>query len=122
MGILGKKPKVVHGFGSFLGEEVPIFSKPYLVVSSDLAAEVAEALGTAEALLMRGNGDVVTGRSVQEATVKAIFLEESCRIQYLALCAGTPTYFSSQEIAIRSEPGYDHWGRAWAYYEARLTS
>lgn len=120
MGILGKSPRVVHGFGSFLGERVPIFPKPFLIVSPELGEELAECLGDAQAALLRGNGDLVTGRSIAEATVKAIFLEESCRLQYLALCAGEPAYFSPEEIEVRREPGYDHWGRAWEYYRARL--
>lgn len=118
--ILGRKPRVVHGFGSFLGAEVPLHSKPLLITDAQLARELAETLGQAEAVVMRGNGDLVTGPSVAEATIKAIFLEESCRLQYLALCAGEPVYFSEEERTIRSNPGYDHFGRAWEYYKARV--
>lgn len=120
MGILGKPPRVVHGFGSFLGAEIPIYDKPFLISDAQLARELVAALGDAEAILMRGNGDVVTGHSVGEATVKAIFLEESCELQYLALCAGQPKYLTPEELAIRREPGYDHFGRAWEYYRERL--
>jgi len=120
LGILGRRPRVVHGFGSFLGAEVPIFPRPLLVTNVGLARELALALGSAEAILMRGNGDLVTGATVAEATVKAIFLEESCRIQYLALCVGEPTYFSPEDLAVRRDPGYDHWGRAWDFYTARV--
>lgn len=120
MGILGKPPRPVHGFGSFLGAEVPIFSKPFLVATAGLAREVAASLGDAEALVLRGNGDIVAGASVPEATVKAIFLEQSCELQYLALCAGQPTYMTPEEIAIRREPGYDHYDRAWNYYREQL--
>lgn len=120
MSILGRRPRVVHGFGSFLGAEVPIFDRPLLITNPDLARQLADALGSAEAVVMRGNGDLVTGATVAEATVKAIFLEESCRLQYLAMSAGAPTYFSADDIAIRRDPGYDHWGRAWDYYRARV--
>lgn len=120
LGILGKPPRPVHGFGSFLGAEVPIFPKPFLIADPELAREVAASLGSAEALVLRGNGDIVPGRSVPEATVKAIFLEESCELQYLALCAGQPTYLTPEEIAIRREPGYDHFDRAWDYYREQL--
>ena len=122
MGILGRKPRVVHGFGSFLGAEIPIMQRPLLITDVALARELAQVLGNAEAVLMRGNGDLVTGGNVAEATVKAIFLEESCRLQYLAMCAGEPQYFSDEERAIRSNPGYDHFGRAWEYYKARVLS
>ncbi|MPZ13366.1 MAG: hypothetical protein GEU73_02895 [Chloroflexi bacterium] len=116
MGILGKCPRPVHGFGSFLGSEIPILGNPLLVADAELARQVVEALGSGDAVLLRGNGDIVSGRSVPEATVKAIFIEESCELQYLALCAGEPTYMTSEELAVRREPGYDHITRAWDYY------
>lgn len=122
LSILGRPPRVVHGFGSFLGAAVPIFQRPLLITNQGLARELADALGAAEAVVMRGNGDLVTGATVAEATVKAIFLEESCRLQYLAMCAGEPTYFSEEDRRIRANPGYDHWGRAWDYYRARVLS
>jgi HCOMODA/2-hydroxy-3-carboxy-muconic semialdehyde decarboxylase len=120
LSLLGKPPRAVHGFGTFLGMQVPIYEKPYLIVNEDLAREFVATLGNAEAILVRGNGNLIVGRSVPEATVKAIFLEESCELQYLALCAGAPAYYSSEELAVRSEPGYDHFGRAWDYYRERL--
>ena len=43
------------------------------------------ALGNRASLMLRGNGCVVVGRSIQEAVVRAIFLEESARLQYRAL-------------------------------------
>ena len=55
-----------------------------------------------------------------EATVKAIFLEEACELMYLALCAGEPAYYTEPELAVRSNPGYDHFRRAWDYYRERL--
>lgn len=120
LSILGKPPRAVHGFGTFLGMEVPIYSKPFLIVNEELAREFVATLGNAEAILVRGNGNLIVGRSVPEATVKAIFLEEACELQYLALCVGEPAYYSKDELAVRSEPGYDHFGRAWDYYRERL--
>ena len=120
LGILGKPPRVVHGFGSFLGSEVPIFHRPDLIATKDLGREAAKALAGSEALVLRGNGSAVVGGSLPEAVVKAIFLEESCELQYLALCAGEPQYFNAAELAARRDPGYDHFGRAWEFYRERL--
>ena len=120
LGILGKPARPVHGFGTFLGAEVPIFNSVLLITNADLARQMVAVLGNAEGVLLRGNGDVVVGRSVPEATVKAIFLEESAELQYLAMCGGQPTYVSPEELAIRREPGYDHYQRAWEYYRERL--
>jgi HCOMODA/2-hydroxy-3-carboxy-muconic semialdehyde decarboxylase len=120
MSILRKPPRVVHGFGSFLGAEVPIFDQPILIDNAELAREVAVALGEAEAILLRGNGSIVVGASVPEATVKSIFLEDSCELQYLALCAGQPAYLTDEEVASRRNSGHDHFGRAWEYYRERM--
>jgi HCOMODA/2-hydroxy-3-carboxy-muconic semialdehyde decarboxylase len=120
MSILRRPPRVVHGFGSFLGAEVPIFDKPGLIGEPALAREVAAALGEGDAILLRGNGGVAVGGSVPEATVKAIFLEDSCELQYLALCVGEPVYLSETEVAARRDSGFDYFGRAWEYYRERM--
>jgi len=120
LSILRKPPRAVHGFGTFLGMQVPIFDKPFLISNEDLGREFVAMLGSAEAILVRGNGNLIVGHSVPEATVKAIFLEEACELQYLAYCAGEPATYTPEELAVRSEPGYDHFGRAWDYYRERL--
>jgi len=120
LSILGKPHRAVHGFGTFLGMEVPVFPKPFLITDERLASELVAVLGKAEAVLVRGNGNIIVGRSVPEATVKAIFLEEACELHYLALCAGEPIYYTPDDLAVRSNPGYDHFGRAWEYYRERL--
>jgi ribulose-5-phosphate 4-epimerase/fuculose-1-phosphate aldolase len=120
LSILGKPHRAVHGFGTFLGMEVPVFQKPFLITDEQLASELVAVLGNAEAVLIRGNGNIIVGRTVPEATVKAIFLEEACELHYLALCAGQPIHYTADELAVRSDPGYDHFGRAWEYYRERL--
>ena len=120
LSILRKPPQAVHGFGTFLGMEVPIYDKPFLISTADLGREFVARLGDAEAILVRGNGNLIVGHSVPEATVKAIFLEEACELQYLAYCVGEPAAYTPEELAVRSEPGYDHFGRAWDYYRERL--
>lgn len=68
---------------------------------------------------MRGNGTLVVGRTLPEACVKAIFLEESARIQCVAAGAGRPLAMSDAEIRRRTDVPYDHYGRAWNYYRAK---
>ena len=45
-------------------------------------------MGPGRALLMRGNGAVVWGESIEAATVLAWYLEDMCRIELVALQAG----------------------------------
>jgi ribulose-5-phosphate 4-epimerase/fuculose-1-phosphate aldolase len=119
LGILGKRPRAVHGFGAFLGAEVPIFNGPLPISSVAVARDLVATLGDADAVLLRGNGNVVLGASVPEATVKAIFLEESCELQYLAFAAGQPIPLTQEELAGRREVSYEEFARAWEYYRER---
>ena len=118
---LGEPLRPVHGFGAFLGVEVPVFPIPFLITDAALGRALAEALGGAAAVLLRGNGQLVTGRRVAEACVKALFLEQSARVHLLARCAGTPRVWTAEEVARRTGPDvpYDHFGRAWDYYRAK---
>jgi ribulose-5-phosphate 4-epimerase/fuculose-1-phosphate aldolase len=116
---LGRSLPPAHGFGSFLGPGVPVFPKPDLITTEALGAELAETLGAGEAVLLRGNGTLVVGRTLPEACVRAIFLEESARIQCVAAGAGQPLAMSDAEIRRRTDVPYDHYGRAWNYYTAK---
>ncbi|MGH2406400.1 MAG: class II aldolase/adducin family protein [bacterium] len=117
--VLGRSLRPVHGFGSFLGAEVPVFPKPDLIATGALGEEMADVLGGAEAVLLRGNGTLVTGATLREACVKAIFLEESAWIQTQAAAAGQPVMMSADELRRRTDMHYDHYGRAWDFYRAR---
>lgn len=118
---LGEPLRPVHGFGAFLGVEVPVFQTPFLITNPELGRAVAEVLGSGEAVLLRGNGQLVAGRSVAEACVKAVFLEQSARLHLAARSAGRPVVWTPEEVARRTGPDvpYDHFGRAWAYYRAK---
>ena len=80
----------VHNHGSFFSGGVPVFFKPDLISNETLGAEVAEALGDRPAMLLRGNGQVTVGRTLPEAVMMAIYLEEAAQILYGALQIGTP--------------------------------
>lgn len=118
---LGEPLRPVHGFGAFLGAEVPVFWTPFLITDATLGRAVAEALGDGEAVLLRGNGQLVVGHTVGEACVKAIFLEQSARLHLAARSAGRPVVWTAEEVARRTGPDvpYDHFGRAWNYYRAK---
>ena len=119
-GILGRPLRPVHGHGSFLGAEVPVFSKVDLIATEALGEEVADTLGSAEAVLLRGNGTLVTGATLHEACVKAVWLEESAKIQCQAAAVGPPMIMTADEVRERIDVPYDHYGRAWSFYRTRF--
>ena len=116
---LGQPIRPVHGFGAFL-KTVPIFMTAFLFTTPQLGDALAETLGDAEAVVMRGNGAITVGKSIQEVVAKAVWLEDSARIQVYARALGEAIYFTQDEIAIRTNVGYDVWRRAWEYWKERL--
>jgi len=77
-------------------------------------------------IIFRGNGAATFGTSIIDACVRALFFEESARIQYKASLIGEPTYFSVAEVNRRNElycdmPEYDVYGRAWEYYKSKVS-
>ena len=63
---------------------VPQYEKPEPVESRADGQALADALGDAKAVLMRGHGAVTVGASVEEVCALAVLLEESARVQFQA--------------------------------------
>lgn len=78
-GARGQVPPLVHGLGGLAGE-VAISGRTDLVTDPEAGGEIAEDLGSADCLLIRGNGAIATGRSLADAVVRARYLEERCLV------------------------------------------
>lgn len=76
-GSRGQVPPLVHGLGGLAGE-VRLCGRSDLVTDEAAGLEIAAALGDGDCLLVRGNGAIATGRSLEEAVVRARYLEERC--------------------------------------------
>jgi 3,4-dihydroxyphthalate decarboxylase len=59
---------------------VPVYERSVLISRHDLAEEMVAAMGGRRAVLLRGHGITVAGDTVEQATVRAVDLEELCRI------------------------------------------
>jgi 3,4-dihydroxyphthalate decarboxylase len=51
---------------------IPVYPRSVLVTRPDLAAQIIELMGEKHICLMKGHGITVTGKTVEEATVRAI--------------------------------------------------
>lgn len=51
---------------------IPIFERSYLVNRAELAAPLIDVMGEKDICLMKGHGITVTGKTVEEATVRAL--------------------------------------------------
>jgi ribulose-5-phosphate 4-epimerase/fuculose-1-phosphate aldolase len=117
--VTDRKLEPVHNHGSFFSGGVPVFKTPDLISTAKLGEEVAGAIGDRPALLLRGNGQVTVGRSVPEAVMMAIYLEEAAEILFGALQVGTPIPLTSDESATRRQealPPVDM-ERAWNFFK-----
>jgi len=118
--ILGEDITPVHDFGAILLGKVPVFRDSRLIENDTIGMRLADFIGAEGiAVLLRGNGTAVLGKDVIEATVRAVYLEESAMLQFRARQIGQPIYFTEQEIR---ERGYQllestHITRAWEHYK-----
>jgi len=119
--VTGRKLEPVHNHGSFFAGGVPVFSTPDLITTSKLGDEVAQFLGDKPAILLRGNGQVTVGRTIPEAVMMAIYLEEAAEVLYGALQIGAPiplTPDESKQRQIEALPTVDL-ERAWNFFKHR---
>jgi ribulose-5-phosphate 4-epimerase/fuculose-1-phosphate aldolase len=119
--VTDRKLEPVHNHGSFFAGGVPVFSPPDLITTAELGAEVAQAIGDHPAILLRGNGQVTVGRTIAEAVMMAIYLEEAAEVLYGALQIGKPiplTLDESKQRQVEALPPVDL-ERAWNYFKNR---
>ncbi len=76
----GVVPLPRHGIGAYFAN-LPLWPDPRLLRDDAAAAKLAEMLGDAPAIVMRGNGAVVVGDAMQKAVTLSWFLEDAARIE-----------------------------------------
>ncbi len=81
-------PRARHGFGTYFAPAPALWDDPGLLRSDEAAAKLAETLGDLRAIVMRGNGVVVTGATVEESIVMAFYLEEAARTELAVMAVG----------------------------------
>lgn len=118
LSVVGQTIRPVHNYSAIFYEGVPVFEGTGQVESPERAAEIAKLLGPAKAVILRGHGAVVVGRSIREVCILALYLEESARLQVEAMKLGTPNFVSQSEaerIAKRTfKPASTE--RAWEHF------
>lgn len=85
----GRPLRALSQGGAVFADALPVFTETMdLIRTTDMGRMVATALGPHPAVLMRGHGVTMAGRTLEEATVLLLMLEEAARIQLLADAAG----------------------------------
>ena len=124
LSVLRRTVRPVHELAVPIGREVPLFDTPELISSPAVGRRMVAALGSARALLLRGNGQLAVGANtaaaIEEATVNAILLETTAEMQWRALAIGEPAWIAGDELsgefAKLANREYEAILRPWTYY------
>lgn len=129
-GIAGVPLRPVVAQAGFLPPETPLFEirdanapaskRGMLVLNATLGDALAGTLGPNPVVLMRGHGDTVVGRSVREATVRAIYTHIDALAQSAAMALSPKiTALDDAELAANAAENFDA-DRPWQNYKQRL--
>lgn len=108
----------LHGQGAFLGREVPVYDDARLIRGREAGEALAEELGDAGGVLMRGNGAVTVGQGVGAAVARMWVLEASAELNRTAVTVGTPRPLSEEEFSYWESVGEEILERIWSYLRA----
>ena len=90
---------VSHAANLFVPPDVPRFDRTAdLITTAELGSEVADSLGSHDALFLVNHGIVTVGPDVETAAVRAVILERACAQQLLVRGhGGWPTWSPPEE-------------------------
>jgi HCOMODA/2-hydroxy-3-carboxy-muconic semialdehyde decarboxylase len=111
-------PRPRHGTGTYFAPQPPLWDDPMLVRSDDKAQALTEQLGAARAIVMRGNGAVCVGASIEEAACIAYFLEDAAAVELAVLQVKgevMPATYTAEEVAARAVSTGGLFERMWEF-------
>lgn len=122
LGSLGETIRPLHASGAVFKNDVQIFDPITLIRTRELGDAVAKTLGGDGAMLLRGHGVNVADKDVRRVCVMTLWMEEAANYQLRAMSAGTPRYFTPEELAVIAPQvsGEEVADRAWEYFSSRL--
>ncbi len=104
--------------GANLGNFIPRFPVIGLIQAPALAQRVARALQGQNGILLRGHGAVVVGATIEQAVLRAIYLELEARFQLASRAAGEPVFLQASESDLfKATGGVSH---PWHYYVEKV--
>jgi ribulose-5-phosphate 4-epimerase/fuculose-1-phosphate aldolase len=126
-GMAGIQLKPVYGAydptGLAISQKHAVFPRSLLIRSPELGQEVLRTMQGTNYCILRGHGIIVTGASIEEATIGAIRLEGLAKVCWQLSQHGRLPEISPEDIATFSGPGDPRVARGsewvWRYY-ARL--
>ena len=98
----GRKLRALSQGGAVFADGIGEYTDTIdLIRSKEMGAGVAKSLGPHKATFLRNHGVAVVGRSVDEAVILTMMLENACQIQLIAEATGPCTEFFSHADIMR---------------------
>jgi len=127
-GVTGVRLRPICHMSGFLGANVPIYEIRYdlgetsdlLVRNQVLGQSLAKTLGSSTVALMRGHGSVTVGHSIKQAVFRAIYTENSARLQMDAARLGPVNFLTDGEAQATSDMNDLHLDRPWEMWKRRV--
>ena len=104
--------------GTIFGEGVPLYNEAHLVTTPQRGDALRKTIGAHRAVLMRGHGIVVAGKSLAEVLFASLILEDDAKKTMQAAALGAVQYFTSDECkTFNAEIDFERRAnRAWEYF------
>jgi len=121
LSVLRLTPKVRHGLGCYFYPGIALWDDPQLIRGDAAAQRLAAQMGNGSAIVMRGNGLVTAGASVEEAVVRAWYAEDAAQVEIDVLAAGagcSSALLSGEDATVRATWSGRVLERMWDYLTA----
>ena len=121
-GVSGVALRPLFHLAAFIGDGVPNFEIRAFEAGTDLLVKtpylgqaLAKTLGACPATLMRGHGAVTVGESLPRAVGRAVYLEQSAKMQLQATQLAGPggKLVALDEQEVKAATAHQDFGRAW---------
>jgi L-ribulose-5-phosphate 4-epimerase len=106
---------LLHEESELVASEIPVYPHGWLINSRELGEEMVRALGDHRILHLQNHGVVITGSSIEYATIDTIRLERLANMNYITAVLGNPRPMTPEDMdrVMEQKQGI---GSRWAYY------
>ena len=91
----------MHQQSKRFGEGVPVYPDPIFIIDPQEGADLAKVMGDAPAVIIRGHGIVTVGKTIDEATMAALYIERTAKMLAVSYLMGfegpTPDFIASMQ-------------------------
>ncbi len=121
---LGRPLQGIGNEGALFHAGIPVFSETAeLIIDQTRGKAVARAIADRDVLILRNHGIVTAGRTIEEATVLALYLEHACKAQLMVeACGGAAHVCPPADAAAKTAMMMPQSGRVFDYLTRRVSS